>query len=179
MNCKLTQSIIRDCDYNVAGIRRLYLFNYTEQATYTTDSDGVVSAITLPTGEKVYKMEFQDDSASFQDDLTVGSNDSHKYRVPTVTFILNKLSVDVLNKQIIYHWVHLFALIVDMNGDVTLLGSDNGLKATSDNYTSGAAAGDANGWTVILTGREHSVLKKVEKEAVFTSLVDVISVTEE
>lgn len=175
-NCKLISSIPRDCEYNTAGLRRLYLFNYDAAVSYSANTDGVITAITLPTNEKIYKMEFADASASFTDDLTVGSN-NNKYRVPTVNFILNGLAIDTLNQQDALSLGTFVALCVDKNGKVTMLGSDNGLNATTDNYASGAADGDANGWTVVLVGSENSTLKLVESEAVFKSQVDMITVT--
>lgn len=175
-NCKLTSSITRDCEYNIAGLRRLYLFNYDAAVSYSASTDGVITAITLPTNEKIYKMEFADASASFTDALTTGSN-NNKYRVPTVSFILNGLELDVLNQSDALSLGTFVAIAVDKNGKVTLIGSDNGLNATTDDYASGAADGDANGWTVTLVGSENSLIKKVESEDIFKSQVDIITVT--
>lgn len=52
MSCKLSNNITRDCMYRVAGVKRLYLANFDVANKYEQDADGVISAITLGTGQK-------------------------------------------------------------------------------------------------------------------------------
>ena len=81
MGCKLTSNITKEnCNYSVAGIKALYLYNYDSENTYTVDpATEAITAITLAGSAKAYKIDFVDNTASFSDELAVNGNGG-KYR---------------------------------------------------------------------------------------------------
>jgi hypothetical protein len=176
--CKLLNSIKRDCNYKIGGVKRLFLMNYDLATQYSFDSDGVITTITPSTGEKIYQIDFSDNSASWTDDLTV-VNRSQKYRTPTVNFQLSDLNKDILNEGDALSLGTFTAFVVDRNDEIVCLGRENGLQATSFNYNSGAAEGDAVSFTTILVGNEKELPKLVKSESVITSLVDNVIILNE
>lgn len=182
MGCKLQASITKkNCQYTVAGVKALYLFNYDPAVKYTFETEGdeysKVKTITMPESEKAYKLEFIDNSASWSDELAVNGNGG-KYRTHTLNFTLSQYDYDMLNQGDALSLGRFVAVVVDKSGRAVILGRNNGLSATSFNYASGAADADANGWTTVMAGTETEIGKLLSDESVIASLVEkTITVT--
>lgn len=167
MKCKLTSSLSANvCEYEVAGLRELYLANYypkfdkkegdtaeapTGSIVYELDADGKIKGITLPEGEKFYKIDFVNGTGSFQDTLETNGNGG-KYRKHIVNAINGQYDEAMLKEVKALSLGKFVAFPVKKDGKVVALGRDNGLGATSWNYDSGAADADANGWTGAFEG---------------------------
>lgn len=178
MSCKISNNITRDCMYRVAGVKRLYLANFDVANKYEQDADGVISAITLGTGQKVYQMEFADGTAQWTDDLTAGGN-SNKYRTHTLTFIMTEYDTNILKETQALDLGRYTAFVVDNNNKVVCLGRLNGMVASSDNYASGAAEADANGFTIVMAGIEQEVAQLVKDEEIVRALLQpTVTVTD-
>ncbi|KAA6347870.1 hypothetical protein EZS27_004650 [termite gut metagenome] len=173
--CKLLQSIKRECQYKIAGVKSLFLMNWDLATQYTFDSDGVITGITPYSGGKIFQIDFVDNTASWTDDLTLVNN-SQKYRVHTVNFQLGDYNKDVLDSADALSLGQFVAFVLDENNRIITLGRENGLSATVMNYASGAAEGDATSWSVVLAGNEHETGRLVSDLSVITSLVDNITV---
>jgi hypothetical protein len=173
--CKLLQSIKKECQYKIAGVKSLYLINWDLGTQYTFDSDGVITAITPYSGGKIYQIDFVDNTANWNDDLTV-VNVSQKYRTHTVNFQIGDYNKDILDNADALSLGTFTAFVQDENNKIVCLGRENGLSATVMNYASGAAEGDATSWTVTLAGNEHETGRLVSDITVITSLVDDITV---
>lgn len=176
MGCKLQASITKkNCQYTIAGIKALYLFNYNPAVKYTLEESGKqkgqISEITLPEGEKAYKLDFVDATASWSDELAVNGNGG-KYRTHTLNFTLSQYDYDLLNQADALSLGKFVAVVVDKSGRSVILGRNNGLTTTSFNYASGAADTDANGWTTVMTGSEIEVGKLLKDESVVSDISD-------
>jgi hypothetical protein len=184
--CKLTKSLDgKACAYAVAGARALYLGNYygpvtgavavANQIAYQTDTDGYVDKITLPTGEVFYKVDGEQNTISFTDELLAGGNGG-KYRQHTVNAQLNQYDVDILNEGDALSLGKFIAVVIDNAGRPILLGRTNGLKAPAGgfNYNSGAAEADATGWTIILQGVSTEIGPILKNEAVITPIYEEV-----
>ena len=170
MPCKLTKNITKEnCNYSVAGVKSLYLINYDSENEYTFDEDGVATAIALPEGQKAYKVDFIDNTASFSDDLAVNGNGG-KYRTHTVNFTLDNYTYQILNQGDALSLGKFTAVVVDKGGRTIILGRSNGLNASAFNYASGAADADANGWTVTMAGTEIEIARLVADESVVAGI---------
>jgi hypothetical protein len=174
MACKITANVSRDCAYGVAGIKALYLANLSDITTFATDTAGLVSAITMADTAKFYKFEALDDTVSAEDALTVSNN--NKYRTQTINFKLDgnlvadgKLT-DLINNLNGLSLGKFVAAVVDKNGNTMIYGSTNGLTATSANFASGGASGDARGWTYVLTGVEPKEFLLCTNESVVSAV---------
>lgn len=174
MGCKLTSNITKkDCQYAIAGIRAVYLFNYDSANEYTfEDTDKTtIETITLADSAKAYKVEFIDNTASFSDELAQNGNGG-KYRTHTLNFTLENYDYDLLNQEKALSLGKFTAVIVDKSGRAVMIGRNNGLSATSFNYASGAADADATGWTVVMAGTEIEMGRLLKDENVISSIVE-------
>lgn len=179
MGCKLTSNITKNsCNYEVAGVKEVYLYNYDSENTYTpaNGQGAAISKIELANSAKAYKIAFIDNTASFTDDLAVNGNGG-KYRTHTLNFTISDYDYQILNQGDALSLGRFTAVVVDKKGNSIVLGRTNGLSATSFNYASGAADADANGWTVVLAGTEMEIGPKLDSEAVIKSIADTTVVT--
>lgn len=169
MGCLINKSIMKSCEYNIAGIERLYITNFDRKHTYTVDTDGYITDITLGTGGKFYEIEFIEETAYFQDDLVVSNGNRH--RQITLQVIVGENTIEYLNQVEPLDLGKFVVVMVDKAGKVNLLGRQNGLQAASHNYVSGTASGDSNGWTLNLTGIQAEKHLLLESEDVVASLL--------
>lgn len=177
MGCKLTANITKEnCQYSVAGVKSVYLFNHNSKNAYTIGSDGAITAITLAGTEKAYKVDFIQNTASFSDELAQNGNGG-KYRTHTLNFTLSEYDYNVLNQGDALSLGTFTAVVVDKSGRSVILGRNNGLNATAFNYASGAADADANGWTVTMAGTEKEIGPLLEDASVIEAIVDGAVVT--
>ena len=69
--------------------------------------------------------------------------------------------------------------MVDNNNKVVCLGRLNGMVTSSNNYASGAAEADANGFTIVMAGIEQEVAQLVKDEEIVRALLQpTVVVTE-
>lgn len=181
--CKLTTSIGgKACEYSVAGASAIYYANWyppvegetavANAIAYSTDTDGKIDKITLPTGEKFYKIDGADNTLSFSDVLLAGGNGG-KYRQHTVNAVVNDLeSSDETDALSLGKFI---AIGFTKAGDIKLLGRTSGLSAPAGgtDYNSGAAEADATGWTLIHQGVSTETAPNVKDMAVIASQIQV------
>ena len=168
--CKLTNNVQnKECRYTVSGVRSVYLANFRPGITYVKDDNGAITSIGLPEGEAFFRIEPIDNSASWSDELTVNGNGG-KYRTHTLNLTIGKYDSDLLNQADALSLGKFIAVVVDKSGRTALLGSTNGLSASSFNYTSGAAESDAEGWTGVFTGTTTEAAPLVASETAITPI---------
>lgn len=184
MGCKLTRSLPDNaCSYAVAGARKLYFANWypAQEAAepgaapvegaiqYHTTADGEIDAIILPTGESFYEIDGSAGSLSFTDALTVGGNGG-KYRTQTVNAVLPRLDADMQAEADALSLGRFMVAAVDAAGRISVLGRTGGLTASQMDYGTGAAEGDASGWTAVWAGTSTEVAPLVTNLSVITPI---------
>jgi hypothetical protein len=177
MSCKLTSNITKKtCVYTVAGIKSVYLINHDPANEYVFSTESEIDSISLADSAKAYKVDFIDNTASFSDELAQNGNGG-KYRTHTVNFTLSEYDYTILNQGDALSLGRFTAVVVDKNSRPVMLGRINGLSATAFNYASGAAEGDASGWTVTMAGTEMEIGRLLKNESVITTVADKTVVT--
>lgn len=172
MACRLTANITKEnCEYQIAGVRSIYLINFDTDNQFPLGANGEVDSITLANNAKAYKIDFIDNTASWTDDLAVNGSGG-KYRTHTLNFTLSDYSYKILNQEKALSLNKFTAVVVDKSGRTVILGRLNGLSATSFNYASGAAEADALGWTTVMAGTENEIGKLLKSESIIAALVD-------
>jgi len=167
---KLT-NIKRGNGYSQGGLVAIIAFptfaanGITPNATFML-TDGKVSDIALAVGVVPVVLESELDKANYTANLTIGAG---RYIAQALGFTLsgadgskNKALEDV---DLVPHTF----VVKDRNGKYFLLGEKNGLIATQNNAGSGSAAGDLNGYEVIVGGAENGRPAEVT-EAAYASL---------
>ena len=154
MACLISAGLTRDCNYFLAGISKVYIANYAD-ITYQTDGQNTVTGITSGTSG-FFVFDTNPDTASAGSELQV--NNGRKYFNQTVTFSNDSTSAAAIATLEDLGLAKVTVIVESKAGDRLVFGNDGGLEASVLTFSTGAAAADAAGFTVTLTG----VGKKLE-----------------
>ena len=154
MACLISAGLTRDCEYFLAGISKVYIANYAD-ITYNTDGQNTVTGITSGTSA-FFVFDVNPESASAASELQVANG--RKYFLQTVTFSNDSTSAAAIDALETLGLAKVTVIVETKGGASVVFGSDGGLEASVLSFSTGAAAGDAAGFTCTLTG----VGKKLE-----------------
>ncbi|GAB2542383.1 hypothetical protein [Rufibacter soli] len=165
---KLTKSIKRANGYSQGGLVAIIAFatfaanGVTLNATPIVGVDGVITDLGLEAGVVPVTLESEIDKANYSANLTVGAG---RYIAQSLGYTL--AGVDQVKSTALEDIdlvPHTF-VVKDRRGKCFILGQENGLIATQNNAGSGTAAGDLNGFDVILGGAENGRPREVSLAA--------------
>lgn len=171
--CLLNSGLTKDtqCGYSLPKIVELYLANFAE-VTATTVADNEVTAITMASSAKWYKVEPAINSAAWSDNLAVGAS-GNKYRIHTVGFSYSSAydsgMVDTVDALSLGKYV---AVARMADGSYLMFGRNVGLEADADgvnNSGSGDASAEA-GLVVSLTANTLEAALPLAAAAIETVL---------
>jgi hypothetical protein len=153
--CLINKPLVKSCSYAVAGISEVYLTNLVDvQGVSQSATGSTIDEITAftPSGLVWYKVDHVELTASADDSLTKSNNNDY------FTHTLRYSYSEDNNSARLYHTnlgkAKVVAIVKTKSGLYKVLGLKNGLQATVINHVSGAALGDAQGYTVELVGAE-------------------------
>ena len=171
--CLLNSGLTKDtqCGYSLPKIVELYLANFAE-VTATTVAENEVTAITMASSAKWYKVEPAINSAAWSDNLAVGAS-GNKYRIHTVGFSYSSAydsgMVDTVDALSLGKYV---AVARMADGSYLMFGRNVGLEADADgvnNSGSGDASAEA-GLVVSLTANTLEAALPLAAAAIETVL---------
>lgn len=144
LNCKISAGVSATCETSIGGILRLAFANWDDSYTFT-QSSGSCEVDTINLGsEKVYEVNFLDGTGLAEVELNVGDSRDKKNFTHRVTLNFAKLDCNMLEQYKNWSLAHLIAFVQTKDGNVYAFGVDNGLAATTFNYTSGSAETDSS-----------------------------------
>ena len=125
------------------------------QITREADPDDaeaeIIKTIAVRAGATLIRLEFEDDSASYSDSTQFGTNTYPKhsigYKFAGKSKVLDKLS-KVADLTRTTH------IVKTRMGECVIVGAENGLRNEKNDSGSGAAAGDLNGFDMVISGAE-------------------------
>lgn len=171
--CLLNKGLTKDnqCGYSLPKIVELYLANFAD-VTSTTLGEGKteITAITLASSKKFYKVEPAINSASWSDNLGVGGA-GNKYRIHQVGFSYSSAydadMVDTVDALSLGKYI---AVARMADGSYLMFGRNVGLEADADgvnNSGSGDASAEA-GLVVTLTANTLEAAMPLSEAAIQT-----------
>jgi len=151
MACLLTLGRKEPCKDVVGGIKSVYFVNFGDLGTVTevddeiTDLSGTFSA---------YKYEVKG-SSSFEQNITSSRENGTTFFEQTLNLTLHKLSKEDNKELKLLAYGRPHVAVVDYNGNVFLMGLNNGADISGGTIVTGAAMGDLSGYTLTLSGMEQ------------------------
>ena len=151
MACLLTLGRKEPCKDVVGGIKSVYFVNFGDLGTITevddeiTDLSGTFSA---------YKYEVKG-SSSFEQNITSSRENGTTFFEQTLNLTLHKLSKEDNKELKLLAYGRPHVAVVDYNGNVFLMGLNNGADISGGTIVTGAAMGDLSGYTLTLSGMEQ------------------------
>ena len=158
MACAITKGRGVGCKTAFAGIKNIYILDYSSTVAALTDSSGT---ITLPTdaSAEFFKFEVKGGQSSLETTVTSSRENGTTFYESTLNVTFQILDVEtqeeikLLNRGRAHYVVEMYP-----NGaGVTkylLVGKDNGAEITGGTIVTGAAAGDLQGFTLTAVATE-------------------------
>ena len=158
MACAITKGRGVGCKTAFAGIKNIYIIDYSAVVAALTDTAGTV---TLPTDDtaEFFKFEVKGGQTSLETSVTSSRENGTTFYESTLNITFQLLDVatqeeiKLLNRGRAHYVVELYP-----NGaGVTkylLVGKDNGAEITGGTIVTGAAAGDLQGFTLTAVATE-------------------------
>ena len=174
LNCKIAKGIAAECETTIGGILRLAFANYDDSyaTTWTSSDSGTceVDSIALVNGEHAYEVNFLDGSGLAEVELNVGDSTDQKNFTHRITMNLAKLDCNLLEQYKNWSLAHVIAFVQQKDGSVYAYGVNNGLAATTFNYSSGSATSDAVGVNAVFEGVQLDAPLKIKDWATVKAL---------
>lgn len=158
MACAITKGRGVGCKTAFAGIKNIYILDYSAAIAALSDSSGT---ITLPTDNSAefFKFEVKGGQTSLETTVTSSRENGTTFYESTLNATFQVLDVatqeeiKLLNRGRAHYVVELYP-----NGagstKYLLLGKDNGAEITGGTIVTGAAAGDLQGFTLTAVATE-------------------------
>ena len=171
LNCKIAKGIPAECETTIGGILRLAFANFNDGHVFTQASGSCeVDTIQLADNEKAYEVSFLDGTGLAEVELNVGDSKDQKNFTHRITMNLAKLDCDLLEQYTNWSLAHVIAFVQQKDGNVYVYGVDTGLAATTFNYSSGSAEGDAVGVNAVFEGIQLDAPMKIKDWATVKAL---------
>jgi len=153
----LTGAITKSCDTNTGGIRKMFIADYENIESITVaGTPEEITAITMGGVAKFYEFEFNRNTSSFDENVTVSLENGTTFFDQSVNLMLARRESakrDAIEK-LTAGQKQLMIIVLDSNGLYWLFGQAEGCYATEITGGSGIAKADKNGYAIKLTAQE-------------------------
>lgn len=155
MSCELENGYLKPACKSNGGLVALYVGNRVNVATMTLDANGdEIDTMTLVTGTRLYKLEFDMESSSASW-VPTGNRENNSLMIP-----LNCMGIvkdDEIDTQaltrVLMRGNHII-IAAYANGKFRVFGYQNGMSIETINWASGQKYEDLNGATITWVGKE-------------------------
>lgn len=160
MNCNQLTEIMRGCENNIGGIKRIWIADLedVQTADETLTGSGVIDTLTMvgsPAGTFV-EYEFTKNSSSFVEDAAISLENGSTYYTVTTSIMIPRREVAKRNSLALLAagQRNLFIVILDQNGIYWVQGWKNGANLTAQGEGSGVAKADGSKYSLTLVSEE-------------------------
>lgn len=172
MICKLTNGIkLKDCD-TPGGVSESYFINIDDVDTLTV-TDFQVSALTLVSDAKAYKIAFEPETSNFSSNAIGSQENSSAAFEQACEIKINRIDNNVLAQIDALTKGRHMVIIKKADGTYELYFHEGGAKFVA-NYSTGTALEDASGVTLTATHRQTSNMLIVSE-----TVMETLSIAEE
>jgi hypothetical protein len=152
MACNVTAGRVLPCKAGFGGIKAAYFFDLDALGALTY-TDGVITAIAgTPT---VYEYDVKNTS-SLETAINSSRETGTTFYEQTLSLTLTYLDSPTQEQIKLIAWGRPSVAVEDYYGNLFLCGFENGMELTGGTVTSGAAAGDLSGFTIVMEGMEET-----------------------
>lgn len=153
MACAITAGYTIPCRDTLGGIDAIYFAEYGNVTI--SDASGTVTGITKVTGKRFWKFEVPTKSSAVANSNPVPSTENGTlFFEQSIDFPVNYRDATTRNIITTLAKNKVIAVTLDKDGTYRMYGKAYGLYMGSSTGTTGAAAGDANGYVLKFEGME-------------------------
>ena len=150
MACDLTKGRKEPCKDSVGGLRAVYFTDFGDLGTVTEIADEITD---LSGTFTAFKYDLKGNS-SFEQTVNASRENGTVFYEQTLNLTLKKLSKEDNAELKLLAYGRPHVAVEDYNGNVFLMGLENGADVSGGTIVTGAAMGDLSGYTLTLTGSE-------------------------
>ena len=153
MACDLSLGRLIPCKDVVGGLKAVFFMNAGDMTgvTYDAVNTDVIETITgTPSG---YKYDLKG-ASSFEQTIVTSRETGTTYFEQVLNLVLNKQDIATHKQVKLLAYGNPNVIVVDNNSNYFMCGLKFGMDVTGGTITTGGAMGDANGYTLTLTGME-------------------------
>ena len=173
MACNITLSgIVYDCETNLAGVKKVYITDYSDVSTYDV-SQGKVTSLALSGGAKFYEYTFQKNTASMTTTLTKDEANGYSFYTTELAGNINKLDVAKRNELTELMGGRLTAIVVDKNDYSWITGLDVYATGTALTAQTGDAPDSGNFYNLTITAESPEMPYGIDP-SVYSSLISTL-----
>jgi hypothetical protein len=160
MACDLTRGRKEPCKDVVGGLKNVYFVDFGKLGTVTLTADEITNLTGSSVGGAAssltaYKYELKG-SSSLEQTVTASRENGTVFFEQTLNLSLHKLSKEdnAELKLLAYGRPHI--AVEDYNGNVMMMGLENGADCSGGTVVTGAAMGDMSGYTLTFAAQEKA-----------------------
>jgi hypothetical protein len=153
MACNSLSSILKGCDSNAGGIVEFYIAP-ADFVTGYTEAAGTITGATMQSGETFEVFQFNRNTSSFTEDMTVSLENGSTFYNQTITIVLARREAAKRQSLLLVSAGQqpLTCIVKDSNGLYWAFGfAADKVYFTGNTGGSGVAKADANGYTLTFT----------------------------
>jgi len=163
-----------DCNKDsLGGLARVRLIAKNNIESYTVGVDGIITGIKIKTGKMFYDFALVKSTSNFVNTYTSNPANGTFFYAQALTLVFNKIKAATSKTVHALATSSVVAIVEDRNGEVILLGKENGLDVSGGTMASGTAGADRNGYDLQFTGEEKDC-SHVDPTIVATLLVAAV-----
>jgi len=128
-------------------------FQVWDSANLIASTTGSID--TIPTGSQIYRYELKNTGNTYSEEISADADARTVVYNGTLNLVLQKLDTDTRNEVKMLTMGEVVPYIETYNGDILVIGSQNGAELTGGTITTGGARTDMQGYTLIFTSMEN------------------------
>lgn len=169
MACVINSGITLDCLDGKGGVTNIYITEVENLDTFTADTSGNVTTMTLDSGKQFFTFNVEKEDAQFGETMTGTAMETGTFSyAQSLTFSIKKLTANKRHLLKLLAQNRLMVIIEDRNGNYLLMGK-TGARLTSVDANTGKLLGDANGYNAVtITSNEPEPMYFVASNLIAT-----------
>jgi len=153
MACDLTLGRKEPCKDSIGGLKNIYFVDFGDLGTVTLTNDEITNLTGTSGSLTAYKYELKG-ASSFEQTITSSRENGTTFFDQTLTLTLKKLTKEDNKELKLLAYGRPHVAVEDYNGNVFMMGTENGAEVTGGTIVTGAAMADLSGYTLTLNAQE-------------------------
>ena len=153
MACNLTLGRKEPCKDVIGGLKNIYFVDFGGLGTVTLTNDEITNLTGDSGSLTAFKYEVKGNS-SFEQTITSSRETGTTFFDQTLTLTLKKLTKEDNKELKLLAYGRPHVAVEDYNGNVFMMGLENGSDVNGGTIVTGAAMGELSGYTLTLNAQE-------------------------
>jgi len=157
MACLLTTGRLNPCTDNIGGLKYVQFIDFQTLGTpsYDGTNTDVITAFVSGSGTW-FKYELNSTANNFTENVNTSVDAGTTYYEQVLSLSLQKLTQADHKELKLLTWGRPHVAVTDQNGNVFIMGLENGAKVTGGVTSTGGAFGDFAGYNLTITANEKT-----------------------